>query len=171
MLDLSNYSCDKCAREFSRHCKHCYHTADKAPTRFKKKKKTGVQTPEFRNKVPMPPVKPAKENISNLRIKTVESIKIEVGKDGINDTAYIEIAGLTTTRPQINTKSSSIDNCNLAGEKFDTISVSWRDAFIPGAKIYLTGIFEDWISGELIYGEYDILNFTFTRKENHQCKE
>jgi len=26
MIDLSNYSCDKCAREFSRHYKHCWHT-------------------------------------------------------------------------------------------------------------------------------------------------
>lgn len=47
MIDLSNYSCDKCSREFSRHCKHCYHTAEKPPTRFKPKKKTGVQTPEY----------------------------------------------------------------------------------------------------------------------------
>ena len=55
MIDLSNYSCDKCAREFSWHCKHCWHTVDKPPTRFKKKKKTGVQTPEFRKPTPPPP--------------------------------------------------------------------------------------------------------------------
>lgn len=55
MINLSDYSCDKCAREFSRHCKHCYHTVDKVPTRFKKKKQTGVQTPEFRKPTPPPP--------------------------------------------------------------------------------------------------------------------
>jgi hypothetical protein len=55
MIELSNYSCDKCAREFSRHCNHCYHTADKKPTRFKRKKKTGIQTPEFRKPTPPPP--------------------------------------------------------------------------------------------------------------------
>lgn len=47
MIDHSNYSCDKCIREFSRHCKHCLHTAEKPPTKFKRKK-TGVQTPEYR---------------------------------------------------------------------------------------------------------------------------
>lgn len=55
MVNLSDYSCDKCSREFSRHCKNCYHTADKAPTRFKNKRKTGVQTPEFRKPTPPPP--------------------------------------------------------------------------------------------------------------------
>jgi hypothetical protein len=55
MINLSNYSCDKCDREFSRHCKHCYHTAEKPPTRFKPKKKTGVQTPEFRKPSAPPP--------------------------------------------------------------------------------------------------------------------
>ena len=38
MINLSDYSCDKCAREFSRHCKYCLHTAEKPPTKFKKKK-------------------------------------------------------------------------------------------------------------------------------------
>ena len=37
MINPSDYSCDKCAREFSRHCKRCFHTADKPPTIFKKK--------------------------------------------------------------------------------------------------------------------------------------
>lgn len=55
MFDLSNYSCGKCAREFSRHCKYCWHTADKPPTKFKHKKKTGVQTPEFRKPTPPSP--------------------------------------------------------------------------------------------------------------------
>ena len=55
MLDLSKYSCDKCKREFSRHCKHCWHTTDKPPTRFKPKKKTGVQTSEFRKPSAPPP--------------------------------------------------------------------------------------------------------------------
>ena len=60
MIDLSNYSCDKCAREFSWHCKHCWHTADKPPTRFKNKKKTGCETPEYRCPT-MPPVAQPKE--------------------------------------------------------------------------------------------------------------
>lgn len=47
MLDLSKYSCDKCKREGSWHCKHCWHTADKPPTRFKRKKKTGCETPTY----------------------------------------------------------------------------------------------------------------------------
>lgn len=55
MIDLSDYSCDKCAREFSRHCKHCLHTAEKPPTRFKPKKKTGCETPELRKPTPPPP--------------------------------------------------------------------------------------------------------------------
>ena len=54
MIDLSNYSCDKCAREFSWHCRHCLHTADKPPTRFKPKKKTGCETPEFRKPTRVP---------------------------------------------------------------------------------------------------------------------
>lgn len=54
MTNLSDYSCDKCTREFSRHCKHCLHTAEKPPTRFKPKKKTGIQTPEFRKPTPPP---------------------------------------------------------------------------------------------------------------------
>ena len=58
MIDLSDYSCDKCAREFSRHCKYCYHTANKAPTKFKRKKKTGVQTPEFRKPTMPTPIPP-----------------------------------------------------------------------------------------------------------------
>lgn len=54
---MINYSCDECQREFSRHCKRCLHTADKVPTKFKRKKKTGCQTPEYRCPT-MPPVKP-----------------------------------------------------------------------------------------------------------------
>lgn len=54
MLDLSKYSCDKCAREFSRHCKYCWHTADKPPTKFKHKRKIGVQTPKLRKPTPPP---------------------------------------------------------------------------------------------------------------------
>lgn len=166
MLDLSNYSCDKCAREFSRHCKHCYHTADKAPTRFKKKKKTGVQTPEYRRPTP-PPVKPTRKNAPNLRVKTLESIKIEVGKNGVNDTAYIEVAGLeTATNPMISTKSSSMEFCSgIDGKSYGVRSVSFQDAFAPGATMYLVGTFEDWMTGELIYGEYDVLNYSFIRKE------
>lgn len=56
MIDHSNYSCDKCKRVGSWHCKHCWHTAEKPPTRFKPKKKTGVQTPEFRKPTPPPPL-------------------------------------------------------------------------------------------------------------------
>lgn len=71
MIDLSNYSCDKCARAFSRHCKHCLHTADKAPTKFKRKNNlfrklikeaqdiddaiNSFKTPEFRKSTPPPP--------------------------------------------------------------------------------------------------------------------
>ena len=54
MIDHSNYSCDKCKRVGSWHCKHCWHTAEKPPTRFKPKKKTGIQTPEFRKPTPPP---------------------------------------------------------------------------------------------------------------------
>ena len=59
MPDLTNFSCDKCAREGSRHCKRCYHTDYREPTRFKrKKKKTDCITPEFRK--PTPPPQPVK---------------------------------------------------------------------------------------------------------------
>jgi hypothetical protein len=141
----------------------------------RKKKKTGVQTPEFRKPTPppMPPMKPAKENINNLRIKTIESIKIEAGKNGVDGTARIEITGLeTATNPTISTQSSSTEFCSyIDGKMYDMQSVSFRDAFAPGATMYLVGIFEDWVTGELIYGEYDVLNYTFDRKENDQCKE
>ena len=77
MIDLSNYGCDKCAREFSWHCKHCWHTVNKKPTRFKHKKKTGVQTPELRKPTPPPPpptsgsnaVKPNPNYISPASVK------------------------------------------------------------------------------------------------------
>lgn len=129
-----------------------------------KRKKTNCETLELRKSTPK---STTNENANNLRIKSINSIKIEVGKNGINDTAYIEFTGLqTSTEPTVSTKSSSMDICNLAGECFDIKSVSWRDAFVPEAKVYLTGIFEDWISGELIYGEYDVLNYAFARKEN-----
>lgn len=106
MIDLSNYSCDKCSRNFSRHCKHCFHTADKVPTKFKPKKKAGCETPEFRKPTappipprytppPMPPVKPAKpkENVSNIQgeltMKEQDIIKIR-NKAGILDVKLIK---------------------------------------------------------------------------------
>jgi hypothetical protein len=55
MIDHSNYSCDKCAREFSRHCKHCLHTVDNPPTRFERKKKMGTQVPPQYTPPSMPP--------------------------------------------------------------------------------------------------------------------
>lgn len=55
MFDLSKYSCDKCKREGSWHCKRCWHTVNKKPTHFKTKKKTGVQIPELRKPTPPPP--------------------------------------------------------------------------------------------------------------------
>ena len=55
MINHSDYSCDKCAREASLLCKNCLRTADKPPTRFKRKKKTGCETPEFRKPTPPPP--------------------------------------------------------------------------------------------------------------------
>lgn len=58
MINHSDYSCDKCRREASWLCKYCIHTAEKPPTRFKRKKKTGVETPEFRKPVPLPPIPP-----------------------------------------------------------------------------------------------------------------
>ena len=58
MIDLSNYSCDKCKRLGSWHCKHCWHTVNKKPTHFKPKKKTGIETPEFRKPTPPPPIPP-----------------------------------------------------------------------------------------------------------------
>ena len=57
MLDYSKYSCDKCKRDGSWHCKRCWHTVNKKPTNFKPKKKTGIQTPEFRKPTP-PPLSP-----------------------------------------------------------------------------------------------------------------
>ena len=87
MIDLSNYSCDKCIREFSRHCKHCYHTIEKPPTRFKPKKKTGVQTPEFRSKVPMPPIKPAKEKENATMNKTMYGLNLYIPFEELD--AYI----------------------------------------------------------------------------------
>ena len=54
MTDLSNYSCDKCNREFSRFCSRCLHTADEPPTKFKPKKSTGCKTPEYGRTSPPP---------------------------------------------------------------------------------------------------------------------
>lgn len=81
MPDLTNFSCDKCAREGSRHCKRCYHTDYREPTRFKrKKKKTGCQTPEFRKPTPPPPpkgrssaVKPPERGI-RIKINPVDDV-------------------------------------------------------------------------------------------------
>jgi hypothetical protein len=36
MINLEDYSCDKCEREFSRYCLKCLHTADKALPILKK---------------------------------------------------------------------------------------------------------------------------------------
>ena len=36
----------------------------------RKKKKTGCETPEFRSKIPMPPINPARENIGKRINKT-----------------------------------------------------------------------------------------------------
>lgn len=55
MFDLSKYSCDKCKKNGSWLCKHCWHTAGKKPTRFKPKKKTGCETPELRKYTSPPP--------------------------------------------------------------------------------------------------------------------
>ena len=48
MIDHSEYSCDKCKRENSWHCKHCWHTVNKKPTRFKPKNKTGCEAPKIK---------------------------------------------------------------------------------------------------------------------------
>lgn len=145
---------------------------------FKRKKKTGCETPKFSKPTvppqpsvpPMPPVKPAKENAidtSHLRIKTLEAIRIEVNKNHL--TAFVEVAELQdAAKVQVSTNSSIREDCNYKGDLFNLESLSWRDAFAPGATMYLVGIFEDWVTGELIYGEYDVLNYTFTRKENNK---
>lgn len=82
MIDVSNYSCDKCSREFSRYCKHCFHTADKTPTKFKRKKKTGCEMPEYRCPTMSPVAKPKqKEN------KTMYGLKLYIPFDELD--AYI----------------------------------------------------------------------------------
>lgn len=43
MINHVNYSCDKCTREFSQYCKHCIHTTDKPPTKFKRNNKPKVK--------------------------------------------------------------------------------------------------------------------------------
>lgn len=53
----------------------------------RKKKKTGSNVPLQDTLPSMLHVKTAKENVNNLRIKTLESIRIEVGENGISDTA------------------------------------------------------------------------------------
>lgn len=75
MINHSDYSCDKCKRVGTWFCKHCLHTAEKPPTNFKRKKKTGCETPKLRKYTPppMPPVKPAiKEN------KTMYGLKLYI---------------------------------------------------------------------------------------------
>ena len=133
----------------------------------RKKKKTGSNVPLPDTLPSMPPVKTAKENVNNLRIKTLESIRIEVGENGISDTACIEVAGLeTATSPTMSIKSSSVEYCSgIDGRILYTKFVSFQDSFVPGATMYLVGIFEDWITGELVYGEYNLLNYKFTKKE------
>ena len=133
----------------------------------RKKKKTGSNVPLQDTLPSIPPVKTEKENVNNLRIKTLESIRIEVGENGISDTACIEVSGLETAiSPTMSIKSSSVKSCSCIDDRIlATKSVSFRDAFVPGATMYLVGIFEDWITGELVYGEYDVLNYKFTKKE------
>ena len=131
-----------------------------------------ASTPRY-NPPPMPPVNPPKENIidtNHLRIKTLEAVRIEVNKNHL--IASIEVAELQeSTKVQVSTNSSSREDCNYKGDLFNFESLSWRDAFAPGATMYLVGIFEDWVSGELIYGEYDVLNRIFTRKDGNKCKD
>ena len=70
---MIDYSCDKCDREFSRHCNKCIHTLDKPPTKFKPKyifakaikeaeildaALTECKTPKFRKSTPPPAPKP-----------------------------------------------------------------------------------------------------------------
>ena len=97
MIDLSNYSCDKCVREFSRHCKHCYHTADKVPTRFKKKKKTGCETPEFRRPAMPPVAKPKEERcvartVRRSLVGTKDSLDALLSRPDYADSVKIENA-------------------------------------------------------------------------------
>ena len=49
-INHSDYSCDKCKRFGSWLCHGCVKTAEKPPTRFKRKKKTGCETPKEKSK-------------------------------------------------------------------------------------------------------------------------
>ena len=131
----------------------------------RKKKKTGCKTPEYRCPTMPPVIKPKEIDINHLEIRTLEAIRIETHK--YDQIASIEFSALSSAiNPIVSINSSSVEQCNFAGKIFDTKSLSFRDAFTPGSSVILTGIFMDWISGELIYGEYDLLNYKFTRKEN-----
>jgi hypothetical protein len=94
MIDLSNYSCDKCAREFSRYCKHCLHTAEKPPTRFKPKKKTGVQTPEFRKPSAPPPPPTSGSNAVKPNPNYVPPASVAKPKEKENMTVNTTMYGL-----------------------------------------------------------------------------
>lgn len=99
MINPSDYSCGKCKREASWLCKYCIHTAEKPPTRFKRKKKTGVQTPEFRKPVSLPSIHslPVEElpsrhprYISKFAIDTED--KIDVLKSKYPDAIKVDCA-------------------------------------------------------------------------------
>lgn len=91
MIDVSNYSCDKCSREFSRHCKHCLHTSSEVPTKFKPKKKVGCQTPKFRKPTSAPKPK------LNQIYATGHEYKpntIEIGYNLLNIKSYLKIGNM-----------------------------------------------------------------------------
>ena len=88
MIDLSNYSCDKCKRVGSWHCKHCWHTAENPPTKFKrnetmsqriirKMKKLDDMIIAYESALTQP-IEPAKEEEKKIMNKTMYGLKLYI---------------------------------------------------------------------------------------------
>lgn len=97
MIDLSNYSCDKCKRAGSWHCKHCYHTADNPPTKFKRNETASQKLirkmKEFDDMLIAyesaltQPIEPEKEKENKIMNTTMYGLKLYISFDDLN--AYI----------------------------------------------------------------------------------
>ena len=171
MINHSDYSCDKCTREASWLCKNCLRTAEKPPTRFKRKKKTGCETPEFRSKVSMPPVRPPKPPTSGSN--AVKPNPNYVPPDSVKPQCTplpIPVTELPSRHPRSVAKFA-IDT----EDKLDILMTNYPDAIkVEGATIYwsddkmalLVTAPQEW--KDCLFGGKELPN---TDKENNKCKE
>ena len=98
MIDLSNYSCDKCARLGSRHCKHCYHSVNNPPTKFKRNETASQRLVRKMKKfddmliaydsVLMQPIESEKESESKIMNKQMYGLKLYIPFEELDQYIY-----------------------------------------------------------------------------------